>query len=250
MILRMEERSMNAWPSLQTLLYDGWVIRFSGGYTRRANSICPIYPFVLDIEEKINYCEELYTSKHLPVVYKLTNNCYPIDLDQVLEKKGYIKISETAIRIAQITDDPAYTGLRELKIEKEFSSEWISTLVACSGMSNTERIEVMKSMLSNIAGHKVCVRIKLKDEPIACGFGVIEDGYIGIYDIVVNPAYRGRGYGRAIMKSLLKEALNQNIDKAYLQVVVGNTIAEKLYDSLGFQEIYRYWYREKSFLKE
>ena len=61
---------MNAWPSLQTVLYDGWVIRVSGGYTKRANSICPIYPSVLDLDEKLRYCEELYTSMRLPVVFK------------------------------------------------------------------------------------------------------------------------------------------------------------------------------------
>ena len=238
---------MNAWPSLQTVLYDGWVIRVSGGYTKRANSICPIYPSVLDLDEKLRYCEELYTSMRLPVVFKLTDACDPPDLDQVLEKKGYHKISETAVRIARIAEDSGDIGLHEVRTEYEFTKEWVSTLIACSNMSNPDSIEVMRRMLDNILGDRICVRINQKDEPVACGFGVIEAGYIGIYDIVVNPLFRGRGYGRAIMKSLLQEALRKNIDMAYLQVAVGNTIAEKLYDSLGFEEIYRYWYREKSF---
>lgn len=245
MILRMEERSMNAWPSLQTLLYDGWVIRFSGGYTKRANSICPIYSSGLDVEEKINYCEKLYTSNQLPVVYKLTKACNPADLDLILEKRGYRRIDETAVRIAQIDEENCYTNQFEVKAEYDFTREWVSTLITCTSMSNADKIDVMKKMLSNITGDRVCVRINLADEPVACGFGVIEDGYMGIYDIVVNPSYRGRGYGRAIMQELLREARKKNIDKAYLSVVVGNTIAERLYDSLGFKEIYRYWYRVK-----
>jgi hypothetical protein len=29
----IEELTMNAWPSLQTILLDGWIIRMAGGYT-------------------------------------------------------------------------------------------------------------------------------------------------------------------------------------------------------------------------
>lgn len=243
MIQRMEERSMNAWPSLQTVLYDGWVMRFSEGYTRRANSISPIYPSTLDMEDKIRFCEEKYASMNLPAVYKLTSDL--ADLDRILEQKGFKKLSETAVRIADIPDDRNQTGLHEVAAEQEFSKGWIKTLIACTGMRDLQRIEVMSRMLSNIIGDKICVRVNLEEEPVACGFGIIEDGYMGIFDIVVNPSYRGKGYGRAIMNGLLKEALKKDIHRAYLQVVVGNTIAEKLYDSLGFKEIYRYWYREK-----
>ena len=35
----IEELTLNAWPPLQTQLYDGWLLGFSGGYTRRANSV-------------------------------------------------------------------------------------------------------------------------------------------------------------------------------------------------------------------
>lgn len=42
-MIQYEELQMNALPSLQTILYDGWVLRFAKGYTNRANSVNPIY---------------------------------------------------------------------------------------------------------------------------------------------------------------------------------------------------------------
>ena len=48
------------------------------------------------------------------------------------------------------------------------------------------------------------------------------------------------------MQGIFGEAQKRNVKNAYLQVVVGNEIAENLYDKLGFKEVYRYWYRVKT----
>ena len=51
-IILYEELSMNAHPSIKTQLFDGWVLRFADGYTNRANSVNPLYPSEMAIEEK------------------------------------------------------------------------------------------------------------------------------------------------------------------------------------------------------
>lgn len=48
----IEELSMNAWSALQTKLYDGWILRFADGYSKRANSINPIYDSRISLEHK------------------------------------------------------------------------------------------------------------------------------------------------------------------------------------------------------
>jgi ribosomal protein S18 acetylase RimI-like enzyme len=245
MILKIEELSMNAWPSLQTNLYDGWVLRFSQGYTKRANSISPIYSSTIIVEEKINNCENIYSAKKLPIVYKITEACYPKNLDHVLESKGYSKIDETSVRILNISDNYIIEDVYGLDIEYNFTQEWIDSFVGCSNISDKSTIEVMTKMLKNIIGEKICANIKTNSKIVACGFGVIEDNYVGIFDIIVSKESRGKGYGKAIMQGILKEVQKKSIHNAYLQVVVGNSIAENLYDKLGFKEIYRYWYRIK-----
>ena len=55
-IRQMEERSMNAWPSLQTILDDGWVIRLANGYTKRClTGRLFQYIILTAVKNKFNY---------------------------------------------------------------------------------------------------------------------------------------------------------------------------------------------------
>ena len=38
-IKKIEDMSLNAWPSHKMELYDGWILRFSYFYTHRTNSV-------------------------------------------------------------------------------------------------------------------------------------------------------------------------------------------------------------------
>jgi N-acetylglutamate synthase len=85
----IEELSLNAFPSLQTHLYDGWISRFTNGITLRGNSISPLYPGSIDYVKKIAYCEEMFNSHGLPIAYRVTENTDK-KLDVLLEDNGYI----------------------------------------------------------------------------------------------------------------------------------------------------------------
>jgi len=67
----LEELTLNAWPPLETLLFDGWLLSFSDGYTRRANSIHPLYLSHLPLQAKIAACEAIYAARGLARVFKL-----------------------------------------------------------------------------------------------------------------------------------------------------------------------------------
>jgi ribosomal protein S18 acetylase RimI-like enzyme len=57
-----------------------------------------------------------------------------------------------------------------------------------------------------------------------------------IYDIHVDPAFRGRGLGRAAMLLAEDEARVRGIGRIELNVFGGNTVARRLYLSLGYVE--------------
>ena len=57
-----------------------------------------------------------------------------------------------------------------------------------------------------------------------------------IFDIHIDEAFRGRGFGRAAMLLTEREALARDIHRVELNVFGGNTVARGLYRSLGYVE--------------
>lgn len=62
------------------------------------------------------------------------------------------------------------------------------------------------------------------------------DGGAWLYDITIEEAERGRGYGRAAMLSLEDEVRALGFDRVTLNVWGGNEVARGLYRSLGYAE--------------
>ncbi len=57
---------------------------------------------------------------------------------------------------------------------------------------------------------------------------------VSINDITINPAYRGRGLGKSLMKLAEEEALKAGAARIRLHVFHSNDIAKRLYLSMGF----------------
>lgn len=242
MIRKMEELAMNAWPALQTKHYDGWVLRFADGYTRRANAVIPIYESTILLDKKIDFCEKEYASHNLPTLFKLTAESTPEGIDTRLEERGYVRDNDAALRILDL-GQYVRNESQGVTIESQFSNEWLEGFFYCSNIVGEKTQLTAKRILDNILGAVICVTKQVEGKVVGCGYGAVERDYIGIFDIVVDKDFRGNGYGKDIMNGILGPALQRNIRTAYLQVAVGNTPAEKLYDKIGFKEEYRYWYR-------
>lgn len=55
-----------------------------------------------------------------------------------------------------------------------------------------------------------------------------------VYDVEIDPAYSGRGYGRAAMLLAEAEARSAGMTSIGLNVHGQNAVARSLYDSLGY----------------
>jgi len=240
-IRTIEELSMNSWPAIRILQYDGWVLRFADGYTKRANSVYPLYPSKIDVDEKIGFCESFYRDLNLPAVFKQTHASIPSDLDAYLEKRGYRVDSQTSVQLLDLTQEE-YEIAENVDLSTEGTETWHAAFALMNDIS-TERRATHENILRVILPDKCYVSINVEDHLIGCGLGVLQAGYLGIFDIVIDPDHRGQGYGIRLMQALLAWGQRRGADKAYLQVMCNNAPALRLYKNLGFEEAYQYWYR-------
>jgi ribosomal protein S18 acetylase RimI-like enzyme len=246
-IFSIEEMSMNAWPSLQTLIYDGWIIRLANGYGNRANSINPIYPSKIKLEEKFKHCDELFMAHNLPASYKLINCEEHEIIEKKLVKKHYRKINETSIQVCKIKDSisrPIQQG-KGIVVSDTFTEKWMKSVIKFNGEIGKKHEPTFRKIIGNIAVEKIVVHKEVNGKIIGCGCGVIENNYVGIFDVVVKEELRGKGYGREIVETILSQAAKLGVKNTYLQVMLNNSAALHLYKKMGYKEIYQYWYRKK-----
>ena len=143
-----EELSLNAHPALQTQLYDGWVLRFANGYTNRANSVNPLYPSTLDLQEKITECEKRYSIQGLPAVYKLTDGTDP-RIDKALEQQGYAFVKPTYVMSMDLWDKNLIS--RDCVTTNHACGEWLTAYFSFSRYTDSVKITTAKQILENVA---------------------------------------------------------------------------------------------------
>ncbi|MNW31534.1 putative acetyltransferase [compost metagenome] len=262
----IEELSLQSWPALAQIELGGWLLRFAEGYTKRSNSVNPLYvgskadaqniADTQDIADKIKRCEQYYHQAGLPTVFKITPYIEPSNLDAVLQGRGY---TQTDLSRVQSMDLAGLAPLSLLKtrdshsqcldaaecqvtILKELNPLWLETVGRLSGLSEAHG-EVKQRLLRYSGLNAGYVLLHEEGVPVACGLGVVTGGGLGIYEIGTDSAFRRRGYARQLLLHLLEWGTAQGAQFAYLQVLADNKPALQLYEGLGFQDRYSYWYR-------
>jgi hypothetical protein len=68
---RIEHACFKAWPALRDEQISGWLLRFSEGVTRRANSANPLQAKIGDPDHLIVACESRYCAQGLPTFFRI-----------------------------------------------------------------------------------------------------------------------------------------------------------------------------------
>lgn len=243
LIQTIETLSFKALPALEQRDYDGWILRYANGYTRRANSVNPVYSSSDDIDQKISTCESFYADKTNRIVFKMTDAVYPPDLDKILAEKAYHKEAETYVYTMSLIGRG--TPADKVHIDTDLSETWVNHFAQLNAIPDLHK-NTLQQMLALIPSQCGFLKLLADGEVVGVALGVVDGDWMGIYDVVVAPEHRGNGYGRMIMEALFAWGVTHGASEGYLQVQADNTIATTLYRSLGFAHQYAYWYRVKA----
>jgi GNAT superfamily N-acetyltransferase len=241
---QIEEYSLNAWPALHTILHDGWLLRFAEGYTKRSNSVQAIYPGHSEhLDGKISFCEAMYSKADMDTVFKITP-FVPGDLDSRLESRDYSLLDPTSVKVLNRLDLLNEPIMKRVEIEEELTDAWLDTMSHFNQISDPNKMITRQLLSSRFLTKGFCTLYR-DSIPVACGLGVIEQNHVGLLDVVTHPDHRNQGFGEQLILHILHWARAKGASRSYLQVVQSNAPAVRLYDKLGYQEIYTYWYRHK-----
>ena len=222
------------------MLLGGWVLRFSGGLTRRANSANPLAVRGPDADELIASCEALYRYHRLPTIFRLPSVIDPA-IDARLAARGY---SSEGLSLVLHSDIGAVPAMRDPDVQllSRPTPQWFAAM-ALLQRHTKKQAGLYRRIVGRLAV-PTAFAIRSDDHGIAAlAYGAIHDGLICYELVVTDPSRQRRGYARRVITSLAAWAADRGARGACLEVEAANAPARALYQALGFEELYRYHYR-------
>ncbi len=234
----LEYRLLNAWPSLECQFYNGWVARFADRYTKRANSVSPLWQGATLDDELIHHIVGQYRQMNAHPIFRLTG-LEAEGVDALLASHGFNEFQPSYCMIHDNLHE--FEAEDAISISSDLPEKWVQDIVHSQHEDEAERS--LRDLVSRIRQTHGFATLVMDDQPVAWGLGVVERGFVGLYDIVVLPDLRGLGLGRRVLGGLIDWGRQNGAQHAYLQVTEENKIARSLYASIGFRNAYRYHYR-------
>jgi ribosomal protein S18 acetylase RimI-like enzyme len=241
LVRAIEERMLNAWPALETRIAGDWLLRFADGYSKRANSATTLTAGAAMDAAMIGHLVEQARLWGIPAVVRVTPLCAG-HLETALAGGGFAPVEPTFAMTAP-TDEAAMDT--RVAISEAPTPDWIAANAASYGGVKADAGK-LAAILARVRPPAAYATLSEDGEALAWGIGAVERGMIGLQDIVVAPAARGRRLARALVGALIAWGRTQGADRAYLHVAGHNAPARALYRSLGFTEAYAISHRVRA----
>lgn len=227
------------WPALEEVDVDGWVARFSGGVTQRANSVMPLAAPV-DLTHTLERAEKLYADRGLRTVFQVGPSAQPTELDRALADRGYVLGSPTSTQTVRIGEMPPPDGV---ELAESPDQDWLDLWWSVDGRGDSDALAVAVRILAG--GPALYATIRDARGAVAIGRLALVGEWGGVYCMAVRADARRHGLGVAVLRGLLAAGRERGVTHAWLHVRAENTAAKQLYARFGFTEAGTYHYRTR-----
>lgn len=233
-----ELAAARAWPAERVTTVAGWLLRESGGGSRRANSVLPLSFDGSDVSRAIRSVAAHYHALRLPAYFQVSGICEPTDLDRHLSDAGYLREEPTLLLTKPVVGHAAMPA--GVTLSGDWNADWLAVYGADLG---EERRAAAPTVLARVPSPRAFFRMEDAATTVATGLGVIVGTTAVVECIATAPNARRNGHGRRVMQALECWAFGAGARTLVLQVTERNAPARRLYEAIGFGETARYHYR-------
>jgi ribosomal protein S18 acetylase RimI-like enzyme len=239
-VVAIEDAMGRAWPALEVVRDEGWILRASGGLTRRGDSVLARPGGTSPLAERIARAEAFAAAHGERTFFQLSPASEP-GLEEELVRRGYIHEALTSARVAPLA--PIAGAASEVTLTEEPDADWLGLWDDAEGYG--ARLPLAQRILAAIDQPRAYALLRHEGEPVAQARAVADGELCGFFAVATRPTHRRRGLAAACIGALAAWGLEQGASTAYLLVQRDNGPALALYRRLGFEERFAYWYRAR-----
>jgi GNAT superfamily N-acetyltransferase len=234
--------ALPGWQPVESEPLGEWVLRASGGFSSRANSVLALGDPGLPLEDAVGVVEQWYRSRSLAPRAQVHAGGPESD---VFARAGWTSYDETLLRLASVARvlrrlPPAHGDVAP-DHARVVDAGWLATDERAARYGESART-VMES------GEVTFVTVRNDQGAVlARGRGAFHDDWIGVSALWTHPDLRGSGLGSAVLRSVLDWGAERGATTTYVQVVAANSAAQELYESKGYEVHHRYGYLVEDF---
>jgi N-acetylglutamate synthase len=233
--LALEAVSARGWCAAETEELDGWLLRADHGFTKRANSVLPLRQLRLPLDEALSRASDWYAARGLPLLFQVPTEARRL-LDAALGERGWPAQVLVHVLARRLDDGMPDVG-EAVELHPEPDDAWLTLFRNGAARTPTGRALLTRH-------RRLCFASVRRDgRTVAVGRGTVDDDWLGLTSIAVDPAHRRQGLARAVTGALCAWGAGRGATRSHLEVEDDNDAAAQLYARLGYWRHHDYHYR-------
>jgi ribosomal protein S18 acetylase RimI-like enzyme len=232
--LALEAIAAAGWRAAETAHIGGWLLRATGGFTGRANSVLPLRPPGMPLDEALRRASAWYGERGLPLKLLVPTEARRL-LDADLAERGWPADYDVHVMVTRLDCVPAQARSgAEVPIADAPDDAWFARYRDGAGLTPTGRALLTRHDAAGFAsvGGRGPAGAPARG-PRAPGVTAVE----------VDPSLRRCGLASALTAALFEWGRQRGARRSYLQVSADNHAAVALYEKLGYWVHHDYRYR-------
>jgi GNAT superfamily N-acetyltransferase len=233
----IERLHVRAWPALETADVHGWLWRYSGGGSQRANSVSTVRFSGGDPAAAIDEVEARYRARGAVPRFHTYDLTAPSELTDLLRTRGYAEGESTITMAKPVTSSEPPT---DVAVADRADAEWHE--VYFDAVTESRRV-INAKILDSVPPPCAWLACRRGGKVISTGLCVVDGEFAVVECMATRTEARRQGGAQAVLAGIEAWATARGARTLALQVVAANPPALALYRGLGFLPVAtnRFW---------